>query len=245
MTELRVPKRRILLSWSSGKDSAWALGVLRGDPRFEVVGLLTTLNENGERVAMHGVREPLLRAQARSVGLPLITVGLPEPCSNAEYEAALAVALDQAKADGVSGIAFGDLFIEDVRRYREVQVEASGLEAHFPLWGSDTRALAEEMIACGLRATLTCVNPRQIPRSFAGRAFDRALLRDLPADVDPCGENGEFHTLTTDGPDFRAPLALQRGAIVQRGDFVFADFFAPGPPTENEVPEVRATEDVL
>ena len=215
--------RRVWLSWSSGKDSAWSLHVLRQDPSLEVVGLLTTLNGENDRVAMHGVRGALLRAQARAAGLPLIEVELPVPCSNEQYAERMAAALARAEAECVTGVAFGDLFLEDIRAYREAQMEATGLAPLFPLWGRPTRELAEEMIEGGLEAVLTCVDPRQVPATLAGRAFDRDLLAELPPEADPCGENGEFHSFVHAGPIFCAPIAVVRGEVVERDGFVFAD----------------------
>jgi len=220
---------RILLAWSSGKDSAWALHVLRGDPSIEVAGLLTTVNEAFDRVAMHAVRRLLLEAQARAVGLPLTIVPIPSPCPNEAYEAAMAEALAAARARGITGVAFGDLFLEEVRRYRERQMSGTGMSLHFPLWGRPTRGLAEEMIAGGLEARLTCINPRVLPREFAGAAFDRDLLARLPAGVDPCGENGEFHTFAWSGPMFTAPVPVRGGEVVTRDGFVFADMLSGTP----------------
>jgi uncharacterized protein (TIGR00290 family) len=222
-------KQRALLAWSSGKDSAWALQVLRAANEVEVVGLLTTLNETFDRVAMHAVRAALLRAQAEAVGLPLTCVPLPWPCSNEQYEAAMGRALEAARRDGIEVVAFGDLFLEDIRRYREERMAGTGLRPIFPLWGLPTDALARRMIAGGLRARLTCVDPRQLAPSFAGRDFDEALLADLPATVDPCGERGEFHSFAYAGPMFRAPVAIRVGEIVERDGFVFADLL-PAPP---------------
>ena len=213
---------RVLLAWSSGKDSAFALHVLR-EQGVPVVGLLTTINEAFERVAMHAVRLELLRGQAEAVGLPLALVRIPWPCPNEAYEAAMAAALAEARARGVTAVAFGDLFLEDVRRYREDRMRGSGLEPLFPLWGRPTRALAEEMIALGQKAVLTCVDPRVLPRELAGRAFDAALLRELPDAVDPCGERGEFHSFAWDGPAFRRPVGVRPGEVVERDGFVFAD----------------------
>ena len=219
---------RALLSWSSGKDAAWALHALRSAGEVEVVGLLTTLNAEFDRVAMHAVRRALLLAQARSVDLPLVAVPLPWPCSNAQYEAAMAKALAEAKATlGVTHVASGDLFLEDVRAYREAQLEAAGLSLLCPLWGRSTDALAREMVEGGLRARLTCVDPQRLPASFAGRTFDAELLADLPGGVDPCGESGEFHTFAWDGPMFRQPVPVTPGEIVERDGFVFADLL-PG-----------------
>jgi uncharacterized protein (TIGR00290 family) len=172
---------------------------------------------------MHGVRRELLEDQADAVGLPLAIVPIPSPCPNELYEAAMEKALAEAATNGVEAVAFGDLFLEDVRRYREERMVRTGLRPRFPLWGRPTASLAEEMVAAGLSARLTCVDPRHLPASFAGRRFDRALLRDLPAAVDPCGENGEFHTFACDGPMFRRPVRVRRGEVVEREGFVFAD----------------------
>jgi uncharacterized protein (TIGR00290 family) len=212
------------LSWSSGKDSAWALHVLRAERKLDVVGLLTTVNQHFDRVAMHAVRTELLRAQAEAAGLPLLEVGIPFPCSNEQYEAAMTDAIATARQQGVTAMAFGDLFLEDIRAYREAKLAGSGIRPHFPLWGLPTAALAQSMIEGGLRAHLTCVDPRQLSPGFAGRAFDAALLRELPAGVDPCGERGEFHTFAHAGPMFRQPVPLTPGEIVERDGFVFADF---------------------
>ena len=213
---------RVLLAWSSGKDSAFTLHVLRAQG-VEVVGLLTTINEAFDRVAMHAVRLELLRAQADAVGLPLAEVRIPWPCPNEAYEAAMAAALDAARGRGVTAVAFGDLFLEDVRRYREEKLAPTGLEPLFPLWGRPTRALAEEMIALGQKAVLTCVDPRVVPRELAGRAFDKALLAELPASVDPCGERGEYHTAVVDSPLFSHPVAVTHGEVVRRGECVALD----------------------
>ena len=213
---------RVLLAWSSGKDSAFALHVLRAQG-VAVAGLLTTINEAFERVAMHAVRLDLLRAQAEAVGLPLVEVRIPSPCPNEAYEAAMGAAMADARGRGITAVAFGDLFLEDVRRYREERLAATGLRPLFPLWGRPTRALAEEMIALGQKAVLTCVDPRTLPSAFAGRAFDAGLLADLPTSVDPCGENGEFHSFAWDGPAFRRPVPVRVGDIVERDGFVFAD----------------------
>jgi len=214
---------RVLLSWSSGKDSAWALHVLRNDPQVEVVGLLSTVNTAYGRVAMHSTRLELLRAQAQAVGLPLHIVPLPWPCSNEVYEAAMHKAIEDALEHGVTHIAFGDLFLEDVRAYRVKQLEGSGLEPLFPIWHEPTGPLARRMIDAGLQAVITCIDPKKLPRSFAGRRFDHALLDELPQGVDPCGENGEFHTCVLAGPMFREPLHAAVGETVERDGFVFAD----------------------
>ncbi len=215
-------RERVLLAWSSGKDSAFTLHALRTQG-VEVTELLTTINEAFDRVAMHAVRLSLLRAQADAVGLPLALVRIPWPCPNEVYEAAMAGAVAAARERGITAVAFGDLFLEDVRRYREERLAGTGLRPLFPLWARPTRELAEEMIALGQKAVLTCVDPRALPRAFAGRAFDASLLRDLPAAVDPCGENGEFHSFAWDGPAFRHPVPVRVGDVVERDGFVFAD----------------------
>ena len=219
--------RPVLLSWSSGKDSAWTLHTLRARDDLEVVGLVTTVNERASRVAMHAVREELLKQQVEATGLPLWRVPLPYPCSNEAYEAAMRSLLDRARHAGVEAMAFGDLFLEDVRRYRETRMEGSGIEPLFPLFGSSTPDLAREMVAAGLLAWITCVDPAQLPREFAGRRFDAELLRDLPDDVDPCGERGEFHTFAVEGPMFRHPLEVEVGETVERDGFVFTDLLPP------------------
>jgi uncharacterized protein (TIGR00290 family) len=211
------------LAWSSGKDSAWALHTVRQSSEFDVVALLTTVNRTHERVAMHAVRETLLEMQSVETALPLVKVPIPSPCSNEIYEQAMSVAMAQARAEGVRHIIFGDLFLEDVRAYREDKLAACGMTPVFPLWGRDTRGLAEEMLAAGLSAHLTCVDPRKLDWMFAGRRFDRSLLDALPRCVDPCGENGEFHTFASAGPMFRRTIPLTLGEIVERDGFVFAD----------------------
>ena len=218
-----MPKPKALLSWSSGKDSAWALHVLRAAAEYDLVGLVTTINDSANRVAMHAVRADLLAAQAEAVGLSLWPVPIPSPCSNAQYEAAMTVLLQRARQAGVSVCAFGDLFLTDIRAYREHQLAGSGVAPIFPLWQRPTAVLARDMLVGGLRAVLTCVDPRQLPANFAGREFDQQLLQELPASTDPCGENGEFHTFAYAGPMFRHPLAVAVGAVVERDGFVFAD----------------------
>ena len=210
------------MSWSSGKDSAWALHVLRRDG-LAVAGLLTSINESADRVSMHGVRTEILRAQAAAAGLPLTVIPLPWPCTNAVYEARMHAAVDGAVADGFTHVAFGDLFLEDVRRYREERLEGTGLAPLFPLWGVPTRALAREMVAGGIRARISTLDPRVMPRELIGAEFDEALLAALPADVDPCAERGEFHTCVTAGPMFSAPIAVEAGEVVERDGFVFGD----------------------
>jgi uncharacterized protein (TIGR00290 family) len=218
---------KLLLAWSSGKDSAWTLHVLR-QQNLEVAGLLTTLNEAADRVAMHGVRRTLLEAQAAAAGVPLLQVPLPWPCTNQEYQARMAAACRRAVADGFSSIAFGDLFLRDVRAYRERQLDGSGLAPLFPLWELPTAPLARDMIAAGLRARLSCVDSRQLDPAFSGREFDGSLLADLPASADPCGENGEFHTFAYAGPMFRAPIAVESGEVRNAEGFIYTDLLCPG-----------------
>jgi uncharacterized protein (TIGR00290 family) len=223
---------KILVSWSSGKDSAWMLHTLRGTHPGAVRGLLTTTNAAFDRVAMHGVRHDVLDAQARAAGLPLHVVPLPWPCSSEDYERIMAAAVADFVRDGYTHVAFGDLFLEDVRRYREARLTGTGLSPLFPLWRiADTRHLAETMIDAGLHATLSTVDPRVLAPSFAGRAFDRQLLADLPAGVDPCGERGEFHTCVWNGPMFAHPVPLTPGEIVFRDGFTFADLRLATAPT--------------
>jgi uncharacterized protein (TIGR00290 family) len=220
------------LAWSSGKDSAWALHAVRQAGEFEVVALLTTVNRTHGRVAMHAVRESLLEMQAEAAGLPLVKVAIPSPCSNEIYELAMSEAMARAAGDRVRHVIFGDLFLPDVRAYREKQLARCEMSPVFPLWGIKTQTLAEEMIAGGLSAYLTCVDPRKLDRGFAGRRFDAELLADFPAGVDPCGENGEFHTFACAGPMFRADISVSPGEIVERDGFVFADLLpqtAPEP----------------
>jgi uncharacterized protein (TIGR00290 family) len=218
--------KRILLSWSSGKDSAWSLHVLRQRGEHEVIGLLTTFNEVADRVAMHAVRRELVEQQAAAAGLPLWAVPLPWPCSNEEYESRMAQTCTKAVSEGIDGIAFGDLFLEDVRSYRQKQLKDTGLEAVFPVWGLPTDALAKEMIASGTRAKLTCIDTGKLDRSFVGREFDESLLSDLPKEVDPCGERGEFHSFVYAGPMFDTALTVSVGETVFRDQFAFADLMA-------------------
>ncbi len=214
---------KILLSWSSGKDSAWALHVLNQQHPGAVAALLTTLNESVDRVAMHGVRREVLEAQATSVRLPLWQVPLPHPCSNDVYEARMREAMRRAVEEQFTHVAFGDLFLQDVRRYREDRLSGTGLDPLFPIWGVPTTQLAGGMIEAGLRARIACVDTRVLSASFVAREFDDELLRDLPADVDPCGENGEFHTCVYAGPLFRETLVLEAGETVTRDPFVWRD----------------------
>ncbi len=214
---------KTLVSWSSGKDSAWMVHVLRRTPGIELGGLLTTVNAAAQRVAMHAVRVELLETQAASLGLPLRQIPIPSPCSNDVYERAMAAAVRDAVEAGFTHVAFGDLFLEDIRRYRETQLAGSGLTPLFSLFGADTSLLAREMVTAGLRARITCIDPRVLDRRFAGREFDAALLADLPSSVDPCGERGEFHSFAYAGPMFRYPIAVESGIVVDRDGFTFAD----------------------
>lgn len=215
--------KKTWLSWSSGKDSAWALHELRQSDEYAVAGLFTTINSAFERVAMHAVRIELLREQARSVGLPLHLIAIPNPCSDEQYAAVMSDFMAHARDEGVQCMAFGDLYLQDVRRYREERMRGTGIEAVFPLWEKPTRGLLHEMLAGGLRACLTCVDPRVLPAEFAGRELTEALLESMPSGIDPCGENGEFHTFVFDGPMFVRPLEIEMGEVVRREGFVFAD----------------------
>jgi uncharacterized protein (TIGR00290 family) len=217
-----MPKKT-LLSWSSGKDSAWALHVLRQRSEFEVVGLMTTLNQVYQRIAIHAVRLELLQRQAEAVGVPLHIIDLPYPCTNAQYEAAMETFIVEARGQQIECMAFGDLFLQDVKEYREAKLSGTGITPLCPIWLTPTAELAREMIAGGLRAVITCIDPRQVPPSFAGREFNEQLLSDLPAHVDPCGERGEFHTFVFDGPMFSRPVPIELGEITEREGFVYAD----------------------
>ena len=217
---------KTLISWSSGKDSAWLVHTIRTSmPEYEIAALLTTINQDADRVAMHAVRTSVLEAQAAALGLPLWKVPIPSPCPNEVYERAMGEAVARAVAEGFTHVAFGDLFLEDVRRYREEKLAGSGLTPIFPLFGTDqdTPALARQMVAAGLRARITCLNPKHLDRSFAGREFDARLLEDLPPSVDPCAERGEFHTCAYAGPMFSHPVPVETGVVVERDGFVFTD----------------------
>jgi len=211
------------LSWSSGKDSAWSLQVLLREKQARVTGLFTTINAAFDRVAMHAVCRELVEAQARAAGLELHLIEIPYPCPNADYERIMGAFVAEARAEGVEAMAFGDLFLADIRAYRERQLAGTGIAPLFPLWGRDTRTLAREMLDGGLEAYVTCVDPSKLDRAFAGRTFDRAFLADLPPGVDPCGENGEFHTFVSAGPMFRQAVAVRVGNVADRDGFVFAD----------------------
>jgi uncharacterized protein (TIGR00290 family) len=216
-----MTRPRALVSWSSGKDSAYALHEVRRD--FDIVGLVTTVTSAYERVSMHGVREVLLEQQAAAVGLPLHKIAIPAPCPNEIYEEKFLAVMASARERGVTHVVFGDLFLADIRGYREQLLARAGMQCVFPLWERDTGVLAREMIESGLRATLTCVDLRKLDAAYAGRAFDAALLADLPAQIDPCGENGEFHSFVTDGPMLERPIAVRAGETVVREGFAFAD----------------------
>jgi uncharacterized protein (TIGR00290 family) len=216
-------RKKTMLAWSSGKDSAWALHILKQDPEFEVVGLFSTVNEAFNRVAMHAVRLELLMRQAQSAGLPMEIVNIPYPCSNNDYEDRMRAFIEKAKDEKIECIAFGDLFLEDVRRYREEKLAGTGITPIFPLWGIPTRTLSKEMIRNGLRAVITCLDPKHIPPEFAGSEYSESFLEQIPESVDPCGENGEFHSFAYAGPMFNETIAISAGEVVQRDGFVFAD----------------------
>ncbi len=214
---------KAVVAWSSGKDCAWALHAVRTAGRVDIVGLLTTVTGTFDRVSMHGVRSEILQAQAAALGLPVRRVSIPYPCPNEVYEREMTRALAALAGEGVSQVIFGDLFLADVRAYREQRMAGTGLSPVFPLWGRDTGRLAQEMVSGGVDATIVCLDPRRLPAKFAGRKFDARLLSELPGDVDPCGERGEFHTCITGGPMFDRPLDVRPGAVVERDGFVFAD----------------------
>lgn len=223
-----MTRPKALMSWSSGKDSAWSLHEVRKRSDFDVVGALTTTTDTFSRVSMHGVREEILRAQLDAAGLPPTIVRIPWPCPNEVYEARMAEAIVNAKAQGVTHMIFGDLFLEDVRAYREQKLAGTGITPVFPLWGRPTGALAREMIAGGLETWIVCVDPKQLDKRFAGRKFDHALLAELPASADPCGEKGEFHSCVTAGPMFSRKIAVKAGEVVERSGFIYADLMLAG-----------------
>jgi uncharacterized protein (TIGR00290 family) len=218
---------RALIAWSSGKDSAWALHEVRRAGTLDVVGALTTVTGTFARVSIHGLREELLRAQLDAVGLPATLVQIPYPCPNEVYEHAMAAAMDEAKANGITHVVFGDLFLEDVRAYREARLASAGMTPVFPLWHRPTDQLAREMIAAGVAARLVCVDLNKLPKTFAGRRYDRVLLENLPAGVDPCGEQGEFHSFVAAGPMLARPVAVEVGETVERDGFAYADLRPP------------------
>ena len=226
--------KKTLLSWSSGKDSAWTLHVLRQRSDVEVVGLMTTMNQVYQRIAIHAVRLELLQLQAEAAGLPLHLIDLPCPCTNAQYEQAMSGFIQQSQRDGIECIAFGDLFLADIKAYREEKLSGTGIAPLFPIWQTPTDALAKEMISSGLRAVVTCVDPKYLTAGFAGREFDEQLLSDLPGEVDPCGERGEFHTFAFAGPMFNRPVPVAVGDIVEREGFVYADVL-PSPANSYEI----------
>lgn len=203
-----------------------ALHALLRNPEFEVIGLLTTVTEEYERISMHGVRRDLLHRQAESIGLPVEEVRIPPQCANAIYEAGMGEALKRFRQRGVRHVAFGDIFLEDLRAYREQKLVQTDMTAIFPIWKVDTRELAARFLADKFRAIAACIDPRKLDGSFAGRELDASFFRDLPSDVDPCGENGEFHTFVFDGPIFRVPVAVRRGEVVERDSFIFCDLLA-------------------
>ena len=214
---------KVALSWSSGKDSAWTLHLLRERPDLRLTALITTFNSEADRVAMHAVRRALVEAQAERTGIALWAVELPWPCSNLEYEDRMRAVWQRATAEGVRAVAFGDLFLQDVRDYRVQQLQGSGLEPLFPIWHIPTQQLGRAMIAAGVKAKITCVDPSKLAKTFAGREYDLSLLNALPSGVDPCGENGEFHTFVYDAPVFSCPIVVRAGEVVERDGFVFAD----------------------
>ncbi len=214
---------KTIISWSSGKDSAWALHLLKQEKDIELVGLVTTVNQTYKRVTMHAVRLELLKEQAKAVGLPLDVLSIPHPCSSDEYQEVMQAYINRLETEHIDCMAFGDIHLQDIREYREQNLKRTSIKPLFPLWGMSTRQLANEMVSNGLRAFVTCVDPKFLLPSFAGREFDRSFLSDLAEDIDPCGENGEFHTFVTDGPLFHHSLNVRVGDVVERDGFVFAD----------------------
>jgi uncharacterized protein (TIGR00290 family) len=216
-------KKRTLLSWSSGKDSAWALHVLREDPEIDILGLFSVINHTYGRVSMHATRVELLQHQAETVGLPLHIINIPHPCSNEQCDAIMQAFVEESLAKKIECMAFGDLFLEDVRKYREDQLRRTGIFPIFPLWDIPTRALAEHMLSSGVEAYISCVDPKKAPAALAGRLWCKQLLNELPANIDPCGEYGEFHTIAVAGPFFRSAIGVHVGEAVEREGFIFAD----------------------
>lgn len=232
-TKASLLRRRTFLSWSSGKDSAWALHVLRQDPHVDVIGLFCTVNKVFDRVVIHGVRVALLQQQAESAGLPLYIIEIPYPCSNNEYASAMSAFVDSARKENIECFAFGDLLLEDVRQYREDCLSGTGITPIFPRWGIPTRTLSREMVTGGLKAVVTCIDPKRMPESFAVREYNDSFLDDIPDSIDPCGEYGEFHTFSFDGPMFQNPIDVVSGETVYRDGFVFTDLL---PLTSNSEP---------
>jgi uncharacterized protein (TIGR00290 family) len=223
-----MAKKRTLVSWSSGKDSAWTLYQLQQDNDIELVGLVTTVNETHQRVAMHAVRVSLLEQQAKAAGLPLFIIPIPHPCSNELYNQAMNQFFDSIEGQDITHMAFGDLYLEDIRQYRIDNLKNTGLEPLFPLWLKPTDELAQAMLDGGLKTHITCIDPKQLGASFAGREFNQQFLDDLPDSVDPCGENGEFHSFAYDGPMFKHAISIKAGEVVERDGFVFADLMPVG-----------------
>ena len=234
--------KKTLLSWSGGKDSAWALHILRLNPLYEVAALLTTINEQFHRVAIHGFREELLDRQADSIGLPVWKVPLPYPCTNADYESRMSAVCARAVEQGFEAVAFGDLFLEDIRAYRIERLAGTGLEPLFPIWGIPTGPLARQMVAAGLRAHITCVDPRHLPASFCGRVFDASFISDLPPGVDACGERGEFHSFACAGPMFSRSISVTHTHTIEREGFVYGELILTGtaPERQSESAKQRA-----
>jgi len=216
-------KKKTLLSWSSGKDSAWALHVLRKDPEINILGIFSVTNETYERVSMHATRLEILKRQADAAEVPFHTINIPDPCSDEQCDAIMKTFIEESRSKGIECMAFGDLYLQDVRNYREKQLHRSGIDPIFPLWEIPTKTLAEQMLASGVEAYISCVDPKKVPAALAGQRWSKPLLNDLPANVDPCGENGEFHTIVVDGPFFRSPIHVQIGETVEREGFIFAD----------------------
>lgn len=224
---LNMSKQKVLFTWSGGKDSAMALYELRKNPDYEICALLTTVTEDYDRISMHGVRSVLLEQQAASLGLPLEKILISKNASNEEFESKMSSVLQRYKSEGISLVAFGDIFLEDLRKYREDNLSRIGIKAIFPIWKRDTAELAHSFISLGFKACLTCIDSHVLDRSFAGRTFDEILLSELPSSVDPCGENGEFHSFTYDGPIFQKKISLTAGEIVLRDDrFYYCDLSA-------------------
>ncbi len=215
--------KKTFISWSSGKDSAWTLHVLQQDPTVDVVGLFSTVNKVFDRVTMHGVRSELLKQQAQSINLPLHIIDIPYPCNNNDYVAIMTAFIMKTKKDGIEYFAFGDLFLENIRNYREAHLQGTGITPLFPIWGIPTATLSRQMIASGLKAIITCVDPRQLSKNFSGREYNASFLNEIPITVDPCGENGEFHSFAFDGPMFQKPIDIILGETIHRDYTYFTD----------------------